>query len=98
MTNLDVILSYIFGKSRSYAQEQNFGLHISHVTLLWKVCDLDLFSSELTCNESSIPVVTDILSQMKKQIREVSVDLFLTGAFARNQANICNDNFDWSTE
>ena len=36
--------------------------------------------------------------KMKKQISEVSVDLFLTGAFARNQATICNDNFDWSTE
>ena len=35
---------------------------------------------------------------MKKQISEVSVDLFLTGAFARNQATICNDNFDCSTE
>ena len=35
---------------------------------------------------------------MKKQISEVLVDLFLTGAFARNQATICNDNFDWSTE
>ena len=34
----------------------------------------------------------------KKQISEVSVDLFLTGAFAQNQATICNDNFDWSTE
>ena len=32
--------------------------------------------------------------KMKKQISEVSVDLFLTGAFA----TIGNDNFDWSTE
>ena len=36
--------------------------------------------------------------KMKKQISEVSVELFLTGAFALNQATICNDNFDWSTE
>ena len=36
--------------------------------------------------------------KMKKQISEVSVDLFLTGAIARNQTTICNDNFDWSTE
>ena len=36
--------------------------------------------------------------KMKKQISEVSVDMFLNGAFAQNQATICNDNFDWSTE
>ena len=36
--------------------------------------------------------------KMKKQISEVSVDLFLNGAFARNQATICKDKFDWSTE
>ena len=35
---------------------------------------------------------------MKKQISEVSADLFLTGAFARNQTTICNGNFDWLTE
>ena len=55
-------------------------------------------ADHIFCSRKAVQGRIYKMKKKKKTISEVSVDLFLTGVFARNQANICNDNFDWSTE
>ena len=91
MTNLDVILSYIFEKTGLTRRRRNlaFTFHTSHCCekfVIW-----DLFSSGLTCNESFIPVVTDILSLRsggpRYGIMKVKVGTKLLNNYCQNHEN-----------